>query len=292
MDTSDGNRSSPNSEVTPDLVAQKNQEYGLVSEVKRSLSADASSWVSHIEQLRKYDDDLRGWWTPTESVPVSDAALLVHQSRSRAFLKVLERKINEDPEYLTERTAVIEFNRSNEANAYIFFRKEWGAISDSELAEGLDLGVQVPLDKVLRSSGQIQFYDSAPPVPWLMNLLWTDTFASAYDPSAYDEAKQAVPIPVKTSEITQELQKAYGSGALKVDQRSKEFPREIWVRRALDAFVKAKLAIPGGSHGEYVILYRIFRGDVLERFVAMGEAGGNEPTPPKEQIPLQLAPDD
>jgi hypothetical protein len=291
METSEENPVSPTETVTPDLTAQKSPSYGLVAEVKRSLPSDSDHWDRYLEQLQKYDDELVGWWTDTETVATSDAALLIHQSRSRAFLRYLQEQINENPEILSERAAIVEFNRSDEANAYVFFRKEWGGISDPELRESLENGVPVPIDAVLRSFGQVQFYDSPPPIPWLMALLWTDLFLSSYDPSAYDEIKKATPIEVTVEQITEELQKAYGSGALPCDERAQVFPKSIWIRRALEALVHAKLAIPGEDPESYTILYRVLKGDILERFVRMTESGPTPEKPPEPQTALPLEDD-
>ena len=66
MDTSVNNPVIPSSTVTPDLVAQKAEDFGIVAEIKRSLSSDPTTWTQHIDQIRKYDDRLKGWWTNTE----------------------------------------------------------------------------------------------------------------------------------------------------------------------------------------------------------------------------------
>jgi hypothetical protein len=75
---------------------------------------------------------------------------------------------------------------------------------------------------------------------------------------------------VSAAVIADELQRAYGSQLLERDDRSVPFPRANVVRRALDALVTMKLAMPlPNTTGEYRVLYRQFKEDVLQRFASM-----------------------
>lgn len=281
MDTSEENHVSPSSEVTPDLVAQKSSAYGMAGEVKAGLSGSDATWQENIRQLQKYDDELAGWWTDTEKVETSDAVLLIDQSKARPFIRYLIEQLKGGEGLPEERTAVVEFNRSDNVDPFIFFRREWGTVRDGDLAPRLEEGVQVPILKVLGTFPSIQFYDSPPPVQWLMEILWMDSFAARQDPSAYDEAAGAWPMRVTVAELTEELQRGYGSRALSPDERSCEFPKMSWVREALDQFVRVKYAIPPNDEGEvYTILFRPLRGDVLGKFVELIER-----TRPKRQEP-------
>ena len=72
------------------------------------------------------------------------------------------------------------------------------------------------------------------------------------------------------------------------DERSQVFPREIWVKRALDALVTAKLAVPGDDSDRYTILYKVFRDDVLARFVKLTEGSPPEEKEESSQTSLEL----
>jgi len=274
MTTSSRNQISPSTEVTPDLVAQKDERYGIASEIKRSLSKDSGHWDDHVNQLRKYDDDLAGWWTASEKIATSDSVLLIHHSRSRRFRNYLEDLVTKNPGEAGQSMALVEFVRSEEATVYIFFRQEWGKISDPDLGRRLhDEGVQVPLSDVLRTFSSVRFYDSAPPLHLLLTWLWTDIFAAMADPANYDERLRANPIPVSVEAITRELQEAYGSraGPFTADVRSAEFPQRAWVRQALDTLVSIGLARSESGDAGYLVLYRSFREDVLTHFVELLE---------------------
>lgn len=268
MTTSSDNPISPSSDITPDLVAQKSPEYGFIVETKKALDQNQSNWIRHIKQLRKYDDKLEGWWTDDEKILHSDAIILIHQSRGRPFARYLENQKRIDPDLVGPDTCVIEFNHSGETVAYYFLRLEFGKITDTDLGESLENGVNIPLDDVRISFPNIQFYDTKPPLPLLLSHLWTDIFSSKMEDGEYDEKTKSLKLQVSVSDVTDELQRAFGSKALKQDSRSGEFPQYTWVREAFERLLKYKLAIPFSDENDmYTIYYRSFRDDVLDRFI-------------------------
>ena len=165
---------------------------------------------------------------------------------------------------------MIEFNRSEERQVYYFFRLEFGAIQDHELAQRLKEGVAVPLEKVILSFPNVKFYDADPPIHSLLALLWIDYFTPLAAETEYDQNLKAFPINVSAAAIADELQRAYGSQLLEQDDRSVQFPTVKIVRKALEALVTIKLAMAlPNKTGEYRVLYRQFNDDVLLRFASM-----------------------
>lgn len=263
MQTSAANPVSANVTVTPDCVAQMSPTYGIAAEVKKGIPKDQSHWADIATQFRKYDDALQGWWTANERIALSDAVLLLHQSRGRAFARLLNSMREADANSVGSHSALVEYNRVTEGKSYINFRIEWGALRDPTLQAQLDDGVQVPLQKVLNSFASVRFYDSKPPLEDLMKTLWIDWLAN-FDPTNPT-------ISVVVSDLAAELQRAYGSQALHRDRRSPEFPRVQWVREALDMFVTLGLATSAGDGEHYSVKYRVFpqEPDLLERFCTL-----------------------
>jgi len=268
MTTSSENSISPNREITPDLVAQKSQDCGIVTEAKKTLEQNQSNWISHVQQLRKYDDNLEGWWTEDEKITHSDTIMLIHQSRGRPFARFLQYQREANPNLVGPNTCVVEFIQSEETVPYYFFRLELGNIPDGDLGQSLEDGVSIPWEEVQISFPSIQYYDAKPPMPFLLFRLWTDLFPSILEDGEYDEKTGSTKIQVSVSDVTDELQKAFGSKALRQDNRSGEFPKQRWVREAFEQLINYRLAIPcPGEDGKYIIHYRSFRDDVLDRFI-------------------------
>lgn len=271
MHTSAQNEVAPNTVITPDCVAQYDDAFGIAAEVKKSLPQDRTLWMEEVRQIRKYDDDLHGWWTDDEMVERSGAVLLLHQSRGRAFRALLEEVSQATPSEVGQSTALVEFNRSDESSPYIFLRREWGVIAQPDLASKLEEGVQIPMEKVLRSFPSIRFYDAKPPLEFMMTTLWIDPLARRASEAVPDEEGGVRTFAVTVDELAHEMQRAYGSGALRNDQRSVQFPRQEWVREALEAFCRLKLASRSEDTASFTIGYRAFdrRTDLLERFVKL-----------------------
>jgi len=87
MTTSASNVISPNQDITPDSVIQFLDDLGFIVEAKISLPADESLWSGILAQIKKYDDDLIGWWTQDEHINNHNVILLLHMSRSVSFKK-------------------------------------------------------------------------------------------------------------------------------------------------------------------------------------------------------------
>jgi len=265
--TTSPNNPSPSIDITPDLVAQKSEKYGIVAEAKKSLDQNPSNWPQHVEQLRKYDDALEGWWTKNEKINEYNSVMLIHQSRGRLFRDFLEAQKNENSDSVGPNTCVVEFNESPESEPYYFFRINFGKILDHDLMDGLYTGRPIPLEEVKKSYSNIQYCDAKPPMQLLLIRLWIDYFPSKLEEGEYDDKTKSTNIQVNVSDITDELQKAFGSQAMYKDHRAGEFPKQKWIRDALDRLVHYNLAIPAEANGEYIIFFRNFRDEVLERFI-------------------------
>lgn len=274
-------------EVTPDLVAQKSTSYGIAAEAKRTLGREQNHWIKCVLQASKYRVPLQGWFTPDAGVAKHDAVVLVHQTRARQLARYLEQQVRdgklEDPG-----VSLVEFNESVEATVYYFFRLERGGIADVELHQVLDTGRDVPINDVLQSFANVRYYDSRPPMPLLLSYLWTDYFPSFLSFAEFDEKTKTRRIRVNVQSVTQELQVANGSAALKRDARSVEFPKFSWVQDAFVRLRKFGLAKPvDGQSGDYDVYYKAFKGDVRQRFCDL-EGRANEPEPSATEVQPDL----
>ncbi|MCX6539307.1 MAG: hypothetical protein NT151_10315 [Acidobacteria bacterium] len=273
-------------DVTPDLVAQKTATYGIVAEAKKSLDRDGH-YEQHIQQLRKYDAALAGWWTESEQIQHSDAAILVHQSRGRKFARYFdERRVRAD-DSVGPNSSVIEFNESTERVPYYFFRLAAGQVGDPELSARLDEGVNIPIDEVLQSFGNVRYYDYRPPMVLLLERLWVDYLPSLIPDGKYDEQTGKHKLQVSIAAVTQELQAANGSAVLHQDQRAVQFPTTTWIRRALERLVEHQLALPpNGDDDFYTVFYGPFKKDVRERFAELEAEKGPAEAPAEGQMLL------
>ncbi len=282
MDTSPSNAVSPSNTVTPDAVIQSSGALGYVIEAKKSLPRDVRLWEDDAKQLKKYDDDLTGWWTPDGTVPLHNVMLLLEIARSADFRNYLSSLTDDHKLEFVKPFALIEFTPSPNGKMFLFLRKLSGTIHDPSISQQLASGIKVPLEDVLGDYGDKKYYDARPIPEYTMEILWQHVFTPMKESVQYDHSLRAWPLPVSVSHTTHELQRLFGSQG--GDPRDVKYPDEDWVEEALDAFVSIGLAKRSAAPKTYVIHFKRLKGDVIERFT-LHRAPTDDVAPP-EQLPL------
>jgi hypothetical protein len=237
---SDGN---PVDFVTPDLGILLPSNSGVLAEVKKSFPANEQYWFDDFEQLMAYDDDLRGWPSDSGTVPTHDVVLLLHQSRARAVSKFYEKHRGKTIRFQRP-FCIVEFNRSNERNAYFFFRKENGDLTEPKINERLDNGVQVPMFALTGTYSEIKIYDSEPPLAYMLHLIWEQVINNkASENPKYPSLrkKQRIDVEVSVEEVVNELCQKFSFHPMQTEtgERQPKIPKADWVQRAFDRLVKA-----------------------------------------------------
>lgn len=267
MDTSSANKIRKNHQVTPDIVIQKNRQYGIVTEVKISLTKNRDHWKDDFEQLEKYDDSLTGWKTSDEEIPQSDIALLTHWKIKTGVLEYITEKISEKELEFNQNFAVIVFAIVREREEKITFEKVFGNLSDNETNQALHNVISIPLELVIAYHGGVKFYDAKPPLSYLMSILWDQVFSQYIGIRELMEFKNKKRIVFETdvNELTIKLKEQFTCNK-NHDERQPEIPKKSWVKEALDKFVELKYAETKKSDPtKFIIKYQKIR-NPLETF--------------------------
>jgi len=273
MTTSAENQISPNSDVTPDSVIQLSDNIGLVVEIKTSMSRNQDHWRGDINQLLKYDDTLKGWWTDDESIPVHNVIVLIETTRWHEFYKYLFSLRDGGEIIFSDNICGTSFVRAQNTLFIenIIYEQRWGEIKDRELINKLTGGISIPIERVKSSYGNIKFYDSKPEIEYLLSVIWNDIFNPRRQNSTYNKEFRYYPIDINIRNLTDELQCSFGCIALRGDhsltqnEREVEFPQLSWVREALDALVEYGMA-KKNTNENYVVFYKLIKTDLLEYF--------------------------
>ncbi len=214
--------------VTPDVVVQLSNDYGIVAEVKITASTK-QDFLKAYEQIGHYDADLVGWKTANERISLHDLSLLVD-----------DLKKNTAKGYFVGRTfqknfILIACALISEAHDYFKIEKYYGSFSNPNIERKLGGDpVGIPLDKIVEEMSRAKFYDAEPPVEHTMIVLWMNIFNELMEEKK--GKKTGKNILVNTGEATEKLEKAYSFP--RADDRQPKVPREAWIRQALDAFVE------------------------------------------------------
>lgn len=237
---SDGN---PVEFVTPDVGVLLPTSSGVLAEVKKSFPADEQHWLDDFKQLMAYDDDLTGWPSATGKVSVHDVVLLVHWSRGRAVCKFFDKHQGREIQFQRP-FCIVEFNRSNERQAYFSFRTAKGNLTDVGVNTKLENGVQVPMLALTRAYSEIKIYDDEPPMAYMLHLIWEQVInTKASENTKYPALRkgQRIDVELSVEEVVNELHEKFSFHQLHKDksERQPKIPKAEWVQRAFDRLVKA-----------------------------------------------------
>jgi hypothetical protein len=255
----------PEREITPDCVLQCTPGSGLVGEAKLGLPRDQAAWLGDVVQLKKYDDDLLGWWTGDGRIGAHDVVALVPLSRAVQFVDFVNDQRASGIAF-GRALAVVGFRKSSGVKQFMILKKEGGDLTDQDLNRRLRLSVEVPFDVILTEYRDRKFLDHKPPMPYLLQVMWDYVF-TRMAAEGRDSLAPSFPSPlrlaVRVGDLTADLQRYFGFES--DGQGSVEIPRSCWVREALDALVTFGLAVREDQHG-YKVMYKRRRGDTLEYF--------------------------
>jgi hypothetical protein len=291
MKTSSTNRVNPDDEITPDFCVQDSENKGIVGEVKKSFPSDSDLWMDDFRQLMRYDDDLSNWLTNSGKINDHHIVLLTHSSRSRKLIRYFRDHEGKDIIF-TRNFAIIEFYRNEEIQSYLFFRKEFGDLLyfQKENNRLID-GVQVPLMKLMPEYGRIKLYDSKPPLPYLIYLLWENVIMlRASDSEKFPNLRKngKLPVTAKIDDITQELYENYSFKQLNADNSScqPKIPLKSWIKDAIEALVTFKLAEWKDKDSEECIFHFKKFGTTLQDFINLCDKNQQETDIDQKQLDL------
>jgi hypothetical protein len=264
MTTSENNLVSKNNDQTPDLVVQISDNEGYICEAKSTLSKNDENWDEHVQQLQRYDDDLKGWWTGDQKLSApSNTVLLIDYEKSIKFKKLLETKIHNDGIILKNPIGFVGFAQESTPKESLCFSLDWGKITNRKLHSELEDRKRIPLEHFIATQDRMKFNDVQPPVEHTMEVIWTHLLNDKSTSVEFDHKSKSWPIPINVPDLTLELQKAYGQQSS--CEREVCFPQMKWIRNALDHYEAIDLARKKDIDN-YIVLYKHFRGDLFEKF--------------------------
>ena len=259
--------------VTPDLGVLLPDGNGVLGEVKRSFPLDTKFWLDDFKQLMAYDDDLSGWPNASQKVSAHDIVLLLHQSRAVKVNKYLAEELDKKEIQFARPFSIVEFNRSSQGKEYFFFRNVSGNVSDINLAARLEEGINVPMEIYLVQYSTIKLYDSTPPLPYLLELIWTHVVAVKVTSTPgykIPAKKQKVKIDLDLDEISERLEKNFSFHGLQkghADTRQPRVLKDTAIQQACAALVKFGDAVWTDNTKTKLTVSFVKRDDVLDYFI-------------------------
>lgn len=232
LDESNGNF------VTPDFGLSINEISGLVGEVKYSFPSDKKLWIDTFTQIKKYDQIISGWPTSSGNVSEFDIVLLVQQSRSRSVIDYYLKKLPAKDK-VNKTFAILEFNRASQGKEYFHFRIEHGTLSDKQVSKKFMEGLYVPYDIYITKYSTIKLYDTEPPLPLLLQLIYDCVIDQLKGEGKFKKMTKKTKqlVTINSHHLTKTLKEVYSFKRLQSEihlNGQPEFPKHEWIKNALD----------------------------------------------------------
>ncbi|MCX7427638.1 MAG: hypothetical protein NTW96_18660 [Planctomycetia bacterium] len=282
--------------VTPDLGVLLPDHTGVLAEVKLSFPKDQAHWMDDFKQLMSYDADLDGWPSEDGRVIRHEVVLITEQGRAVRVRKFYENHAGNEIKF--ERPFVIvAVNRSDNRQPYYFFQRTLGNLTRTVLDSRLEEGVKVPMTVLLEKYSTVKLYDAEPPLPYMMDLIWTHVVVDA----ARQEPKfsrlhkrHKLPVVLQVESIVERLREEFSCRSISAHAScgTPSVPKKTWIVNALEQFVSMKEAewIDAKKEGIRVFFQRIE--DSLDHFIASSCRSPDDEKGPPDQQPLLQFPDD
>jgi hypothetical protein len=283
MHTSAGNRVAPSQTVTPDAVVQRSTVLGYVVEAKATLPPNEAYWEDSATQLHKYDDRLAGWWSEDGYVQSTDVICLCGAPFAARFADYVERDQSQRGWSFQCNCCFVEFSQTSRWSECVYLKRERGKVADPRVGQAIREGAEVGIEDLVATFNGAAFYDGDPPVEYVMQILWQHVFTHRKPAEERDEQLGYWPIAVTAGELTEYLQRMYGSPGQAPNEV--RFPRKTWVTLALDGFAQIGLATHDGGDS-YTIGFRQLKGELVARFARRRLQPPPKKKPEAEQLRL------
>lgn len=269
MHTSANNRVSPNNVVTPDLVLQCDEKWGIIGEAKMSFSRSATYREQHLIPVMKYDDKLAGWYTADENISGHDLVLIVNNLNAVEVREHIEKLIKAKKMQFNCPFALISFYRADEKNTFMVLGCEMGAITDAKKQAKLHHRVKVKIDHINKNPQltSVEMYDHQPPIPLMMRFI-EDAVVQTLTPTESLSLRDGRQVRKEYS--IDELRELIGEVfSLQVDcHRTPMIPAKQWIVDAMEVLVLLGWAERlGETGGRFAYWLKKRRGEPFDRFV-------------------------
>jgi hypothetical protein len=207
--------------------------------------------IEKFQQIKKYDSDLKGWWTRSGRITNHDLVLLTHFFSSvdarDAYLEWTGKG-----GVFSRRFAIVEFTYSQQGQNYFVLRRVEGGLSDTAHDAALRKGKKIADQVFIDLTSKYKFYDDDPPLIQMLLLIQTGVMPRLFSETDYGRLMEGETPSVVTSveRVRDILHQLYCDPPQA--ERQPDLPRAKWVVRALDTLVDIGMAHRlGGKKSQY-----------------------------------------
>ena len=239
--------------VTPDMVievAGPKNRYRAINEIKGSLPRNPKNWNEIIAQLEKYKRVCTGWVDPLPGNP-HNVIMTLRGSDADAFAGHMAA-LGSKSDINTWPVVIKATPTHSEGGEGIEIAIVQGRISNPKISSLLSdkNGCRIQLYQIVKKIDQMKFYDSHPPIPYTMTILWDHVFSKFLHGRKIQEfnEKKAVKITVSMGQIYMKIKKFAPSSNAECIEQS-------WIKTAMNHFEKMRV-VSHNSDGTFEVTYK------------------------------------
>lgn len=233
--------------VTPDMVFEsaggpRSSGYRAVCEIKASFPHRPTALDKVVRQIRHYDDDLGGWGTGSAVAggPRANHDIIIAARIKQAgiFAARLPTALRDRGVKIKRPLSILGIVRRERKDGDLFWAEKLsGTISHAKVDTALAKGVSIDAYRLLKELGNTLFYDSRPPLPYIMSILWIHAF-----PNLVHDKRLKRLHKDKEILIDVEVDRVHRLVSKYAPRSNPQCVRRSWILASLDEFVGVGLA--------------------------------------------------
>ena len=271
-------RTADGTTVTPDMTleaaeGQDGAGYRAVCEIKSSFPRHRASVDQMVKQVQHYDGELSGW--EDEADPDGsrgddhDIVIGVRDKHALDFASGLPAALKERGVEIKSPLSIIGIVRNKDDNDVDRFllRKSFGKISRKKAHDALGRGWSIDSSSMARDLDNTKFYDSRPPLPYIMAVLWARVFPSLTHGKKLKRLRMGMEVTIDV-----EVGRIHRLASMLAHSSNPMCVKRAWIKDAMEEFARVGQAKKVGSD-KYRIQYSMHESRPAEWFARVAATG-------------------
>ena len=267
--------------VTPDMILEVGEGrggagYRAVGEIKSSFPQYRSAIDQMVRQVRHYDGELVGWGDEAASGGRDrrddhDVVIVARSKHAPDFATGIPAALGEKGIEIKSSLSVISMEHEDGSDGVdrFFLKRLSGTISHSKADDALGRGWSINAGDLMDKIASTKFYDSRPPMPYIMSVLWSQAF------SGMVHAKKLKILRMKAEVLIDvEVGRAHRLVSRLAPSSNPGCVKRAWVKDAMEGLVAIGLAERTGRD-KYRVRYSMVEPRPAEWFARMTATGAD-----------------
>ena len=260
--------------VTPDMTLEAVEGrdgagYRVVCEIKSSFPRHRAAMDQMVRQVRHYDGELSGWENEGDPGADHDIVIGVRDKHAPDFASGLPTALKERGVEIKSPLSIIAImrNNGNGNSKLVFLKITSGTISHKKTHDALGRGWSIDLLSLASDLDNTKFYDSRPPLPYIMAVLWARVFPSLTHGKKLKRLRMGMEVTIDV-----EVGRIHRLASMLAHSSNPMCVKRAWIKDAMEEFARVGQAKKVGSD-KYRIQYSMHESRPAEWFARVAATG-------------------